>query len=207
MADSEVNIKITAEDKATPAIAKTAKSLDQLEKEMDALIKKNNQVLGSMDDLSGAMSSTGAGFDKMVLAAGRGVGALGDFAGGASKVTTELGYLIGTGGLAGLRGLIGVIANIDEITSGIADWALGLSELQDEFEKTHKHLEAHLKDVKAIRDAGELPRRQRLGRYKGAVRFRSRWLLRSARASSRISATSRLSRRNSRNRRAARGKR
>jgi hypothetical protein len=83
----------------------------------------------------------------------------GALSGGLGRLSTQLGGLIGAGGMAGIGAAIaGLILNIDKLEDEFVDWAVGIGKVREEYEKLGPVLERHLKQVTAVRNQTALLR-------------------------------------------------
>jgi hypothetical protein len=157
MADSELNIKITAEDKASPALNKTAKSLDQLEKEMDDLIKKNNQVLGSMEGVGKGTSIAAGGLGQVVTASGQAAAAMGGLAGSVGQVSVSMGALIGAGGIGALTtATLQLLPVMLDLGNSFIGWVTGLDSIAAGYDNLDPKLVDHIARLKELDNQIEL---------------------------------------------------
>jgi hypothetical protein len=137
MAESEVNIKITAQDKASPTIKAVGKELSNFGKGVGTVQQAlNTFAIGTLPSATGAM---------------------GNFSSGVAQLTGKLGVLIGTGGMAGLAAAaITLGAHLEDLKNDFADWVTGMGDAGEGLDKLDSKTEAYIKTLKGLQNQLEL---------------------------------------------------
>jgi hypothetical protein len=137
MADSEVNIKITAQDKASPTIKAVGKELSNFGKGVGTVQQALNTF--AVGTLPGATA------------------AMGNFSSGVAQLTGKLGVLIGTGGMAGLAAAALTLgAHLEDLKNDFADWVTGMGDAGEGLDKLDSKTEAYIKTLKGLQNQLEL---------------------------------------------------
>jgi hypothetical protein len=137
MAESEVNIKITATDKASPTIKAVGKELSNFGKGVGTVQQAlNTFAVGTLPAATGAM---------------------GNFSSGIAQLTGKLGVLIGTGGMAGLAAAALTLgAHLEDLKNDFADWVTGMGDAGEGLDKLDEKTLNYIKTLKGLQNQLEL---------------------------------------------------
>jgi hypothetical protein len=128
---AELNVKITAQDQASPTLKAVGKELTNFGKGV------------------GTVQTSLAAFATGTLPAA--TGALGTFSSGLAQVFGKMGALIGTGGMAGLAAAAVTLGvNLEDLKTGFADWVTGMDDAIEGLDKLDPKTQAYIQTLKGL---------------------------------------------------------
>src|SRR5262245_59256441 len=134
---AEVNVKITATDKASATFQKTARQLEQLDKQMQKVVAQGATMAKGWDIAAGSMVQAGAAFGSLGASAG--------------KLTSELALMIGAGGIGGLsHGIVNLLPEVLRLGDAFIGWATGLDAIAAGYDNLDPKLKEHVNRLKEL---------------------------------------------------------